>query len=178
MARHRLHQALNEEQSRAPGHGAKGPREPLQGRRVGSRDGGQLVSTCHYPRIRTIPWSPSTSTMSPSRMVAVALPVPTTAGIPYSRATMAQWDRTPPASVTIAAAAANNCVQGAEVVSATRTSPRRSLLESERERRTFAGPRARPGEPALPCTSRASLDVGRGSAQELSNCPTERRVSG
>ena len=40
--------------------------------------------------MRTVPASPSNSTVWPVWIVAVARPVPTTAGMPYSRATMAQ----------------------------------------------------------------------------------------
>ncbi|HEY3060535.1 MAG TPA: NAD(P)/FAD-dependent oxidoreductase [Chloroflexota bacterium] len=43
-----------------------------------------------YRTRRTVPASPSTSTSRPSGSSAVAFPVPTTAGIPYSRATTAQ----------------------------------------------------------------------------------------
>src|SRR5207244_4179059 len=59
---------------------------------------------------RTVPASPSTSTSCPSRIAAVAIFVPTTAGSPYSRATTAQWLSRPPASVTIAAARAKSGV--------------------------------------------------------------------
>ena len=53
---------------------------------------------------------------------AVAFPVPTTAGMPYSRATTAQWLRMPPVSDTTAAAVANSGVHGGAVVSTTSTS--------------------------------------------------------
>ena len=50
----------------------------------------------------TVPSVPSTLIVCPVRMAAVARPVPTTAGIPYSRATIAACDITPPTSVTVA----------------------------------------------------------------------------
>jgi len=53
----------------------------------------------------------------------VATPVSTTAGIPYSRATTAQWLGMPSVSVTTADAVRNKGVQGSEVVRDTRISP-------------------------------------------------------
>ena len=50
--------------------------------------------------IVTIPRSPSTRTRSPVLIRAVACPVPTTAGMPYSRATIAACDMVPPMSET------------------------------------------------------------------------------
>jgi len=49
---------------------------------------------------RTVPASPSISTRAPSGMSAVASREPTTPGMPYSRETMAGWERIPPRSVT------------------------------------------------------------------------------
>ena len=74
-------------------------------------------------RTRTMPASPSTSIICPFLIVAVAAPVPTTAGMRYSRATTALWLRMPPVSVTTAAAVAKSGVHGGAVVSATSTSP-------------------------------------------------------
>ena len=56
-------------------------------------------------------------------IVIVATPVPTTAGIRYSRATTAQWLRTPPVSVTTAAAVPKSGVHGGAVVTVTMMSP-------------------------------------------------------
>jgi hypothetical protein len=53
-------------------------------------------------RIVTTPRSPSTRTRCPVLIRFVAWPVPTTAGIPYSRATMAACDMVPPMSETAA----------------------------------------------------------------------------
>ena len=57
------------------------------------------------PAPRTVPAEPSTRTRSPSGARVVALPQPTTAGIPSSRATIAAWDSGAPTSVTTAAGA-------------------------------------------------------------------------
>src|SRR5262249_2730883 len=54
-----------------------------------------------HTSIVTSPASPSTRTRTPSVMRSVASRVPTTPGIPYSRATIAAWERRPPLSVTI-----------------------------------------------------------------------------
>jgi hypothetical protein len=64
---------------------------------------------------RTVPVSPSTSISWPSVICAVAFPVPTTAGMPYSRTTTAQWLRMPPVSETTAAAVAKSGVHGGAV---------------------------------------------------------------
>src|ERR1700690_4191217 len=82
---------------------------------------------------RTVPASPSTSSSCPSWKVVVAQPVPTTAGMRYSRATTALCDNTPPVSVTTAQAVANSGVQGGTVDSATSTDPACSLLASASE---------------------------------------------
>src|SRR5512135_1648657 len=50
----------------------------------------------------TSPALPSTRTRTPSAMRSVASRVPTTPGIPYSRATIAECESRPPRSVTIA----------------------------------------------------------------------------
>src|SRR5207244_12687106 len=47
----------------------------------------------------TSPASPSTRTSGPSAMRSVASRVPTTPGMPYSRATIAEWESRPPLSV-------------------------------------------------------------------------------
>src|SRR4028119_1145290 len=110
-------------------------------------------------RMRTMPASPSTSIICPFLIVAVAAPVPTTAGMRYSRATTAQWLRMPPVSVTTAAAGARRGarrggggrggVHAGAVVSATSTSPSWSPAVAERDRSTLARPRTTPGEPGL-----------------------------
>ncbi len=72
------------------------------------------------------PVSPSaqeTVTSSPSERASVASPVPTTAGIPSSRAMMAAWQVRPPRLVTMAEARFMIGSQSGSVMSATRTSP-------------------------------------------------------
>ena len=53
----------------------------------------------------------------------VATPVPSTAGMPYSRATIELWLSGPPMSVTTPEASANSGVHAGVVMLATRTSP-------------------------------------------------------
>ena len=72
---------------------------------------------------RTVPRSPSTSTRSPSLSTVVAMAQAVTVGTPYSRPTMAAWDKVPPPSQTHAAIVAKAGVQFGEVDSQTRTSP-------------------------------------------------------
>src|SRR5919199_4959804 len=123
--------------------------------------------------MRTVPAPPSTSTTSPSRIAVVAVCAPTTAGIPYSRATTAQWLRMPPVSVTTAAATANSGVHGGAVVSATSTSPGRRRAASASERTTRATPTTVPDDPAEPRTTPGSA----GSAGAPENF-IDRRVNG
>jgi hypothetical protein len=59
----------------------------------------------------TRPVLPSTVTSWPSVRVVVPVPVPMTAGMPYSRATIAACDAGPPESATTADARWNNVVQ-------------------------------------------------------------------
>ena len=102
-------------------------------------------------------------------------PVPTTAGMPYSRATTAQWLRMPPASVTTAETVAKSGVQGGAVNSATRTSPGRSRSASSSERTIRAVPLTLPGEPALPRSSPGASEMRRRAAAEhLDDRPADR----
>ena len=74
----------------------------------------------------TTPRAASTVTSSPSRSVAVAVPVPTRQGMPSSRETIAAWQVMPPESVTIAAARRISGTQSGAVMWVTSTSPSRS----------------------------------------------------
>ncbi len=74
-------------------------------------------------RTSTTPMFPSTLMMSPSRIELVAFQVPTTAGIPYSRAAIAAWVNMPPVSVTTPAIFRNSGVQAVLVAGQTRISP-------------------------------------------------------
>ena len=72
------------------------------------------------------PSAQDTVTGRPSASVRVACPVPTTAGMPSSRAMIAAWQVRPPRLVTIAAARFMIGSQSGSVMSATSTSPGRN----------------------------------------------------
>ena len=71
----------------------------------------------------TVPAVPSTVIMSPSEIRVVATWVPTTQGIAYSRAQIAECESSPPMSVTTPPAIAKRGVQGGAVLRQTRISP-------------------------------------------------------
>jgi hypothetical protein len=83
-------------------------------------------------------------------MRAVALPQPTTAGMPSSRATIAAWDSGAPTSVTTAAARGKSGVHPMFVTVVTRISPSPSWAASSGVRRTRAVPSATPAAPGNP----------------------------
>ena len=87
---------------------------------VGLRAG---VAVAAQSRIVTTPASASTRSRSPVLIRFVAVPVPTTAGRPYSRATIAAWHMMPPESSTAAAILPKTGVQLGDVDGATRISP-------------------------------------------------------
>ena len=60
----------------------------------------------------------------------MAVPVPTTAGRPYSRETIAAWDMIPPMSVTVAAIFEKIGAQAGDVIVQTRISPARTASRS------------------------------------------------
>ena len=70
----------------------------------------------------------------------VPVPVPTIAGMPSSRLTMAAWQVRPPRSVTTAAARFITGSQSGSVISVTSTSPCCSCSRSAADRMTRAGP--------------------------------------
>ncbi len=105
------------------------------------------------------PVSPSaqlTVTSWPSLIFSSALPVPTTAGTPSSRAMMAAWQVRPPRLVTMALARFITGSQSGSVMSATSTSPgcTRSMSSSERTTRAtplpIFWPMARPSATTSP----------------------------
>src|SRR5207245_4170183 len=114
-----------------------------------------------WPSSSTTPLVPSTVRRWPVLIAVVAAGTPTTAGIPYSRATIEPCDIMPPISMTTAPAVMKSGVQPGSVEGATRTSPgsRRAPAGS---RTTRAGPEYRPGEAALPVIVRPSPKVGAG----------------
>src|SRR5664280_824698 len=101
----------------------------------------------------TAPVEPSTRSIIPVLMILVACPVPTTAGMPYSRQTIAAWLITPPTSVTQAPILANAGAHDGEVVGATRISPSSSCPTSLTVLHTRALPSMMPGLPAKPFNS-------------------------
>jgi hypothetical protein len=113
------------------GIGVNAERNILSGGADPRRDGA-AVAFCSLvvpPRVaqwesmRTMPRVPSTVTVMPSRRTCVPTCVPTTAGRPNSRATIAQWHKTPPESATIALTVANRGTQVGTVISHTMMSP-------------------------------------------------------
>ena len=76
----------------------------------------------------------------PSARTVVALPVPTTAGTPSSRLTIAAWLVGPPWSVTMPAARFMIGTQSGSVISVTRMAPSRKLSMSAALRITHAVP--------------------------------------
>src|SRR5829696_7535258 len=83
-------------------------------------------------------------------MRLVATPVPRTAGMAYSRATMELWLKGPPTSVTTAEAIAKSDVQAGVVIPATSTSPDCIWPKSSRPERTQAGAVTWPALAAIP----------------------------
>jgi hypothetical protein len=92
-----------------------------------------------------VPASPSTVTCCQLTIRCVPLPVPMTAGMPYSRATMEPWAATPPMSVTRPFAWAKRGVQAGMVVGQTRMVSGTILSKSSGERITVAGAVTWPG---------------------------------
>ena len=125
----------------ASGAGLSSPVEPAPGARSPSR---------RAPS-KTTPRVASTVTISPSRSLRVASPVPTTHGMPSSRETIAAWQVMPPESVTIAAARRISGSQSGEVMCVTSTSPSPRLaasVERGEHARGAAGAAGRPAEAA------------------------------
>ncbi len=83
----------------------------------------------------------------------MALPVPTTAGTPSSRLTIAAWLVGPPWSVTIPAARFMMGTQSGSVISVTRMAPSRNFSMSAALRITHVVPCAIESPIAAPVTS-------------------------
>src|ERR1039457_322434 len=112
------------------------------------------LAICANQRVMVIaPVEPSTRSIIPVLMIFVACPVPTTAGRPYSRQTIAAWLITPPTSVTQAPILAKAGAQDGEVVGATRISPSSNWPTSLTVLHTRALPSTMPGLPAEPLNS-------------------------
>src|SRR6266699_4414634 len=101
----------------------------------------------------TIPRSPSTRTSWPVLIRLVASPVPTTAGMPYSRATIAACDIEPPMSETAALILPNTGAQLGAVTGQTRISPSLTSPIWLTSVSTRAGPSTTPEEAPTPLTS-------------------------
>ena len=86
------------------------------------------------------PSAQDTVTSRPSANSRVAAPVPTTAGIPNSRAMIAAWQVRPPRLVTIADARFMIGSQSGSVMSATNTSPGTNSCIASTEANTRTGP--------------------------------------
>ena len=100
----------------------------------------------------TTPFDPSTRIVCPLSIVDVARPVPTTAGRPYSRHTIAACDITPPMSVTVALSFGNTGAQAGDVTVQTRISPSRTAAMSAWSRSTRAVPSTSPADAARTVT--------------------------
>src|SRR5581483_415810 len=128
---------------------------------VGAAELGQQAGVRHYAsRTVTTPLEPSTRIICPVLITAVARPVPTTAGSPYSRQTMAACDITPPMSVTTALTFEKIGAHAGEVIGHTRTSPLRTAAISSTSTTTRATPSTTPGDAAAP-VSRPPPSVAR-----------------
>src|SRR5271165_146634 len=109
-----------------------------------------------HPRTWTIPRSPSTRTRWPVLIRLVASPVPTTAGMPYSRATIAACDIEPPMSETAALILPNTGAELGAVTGQTRISPSRISPIWLTSVSTRAGPSTMPEEAPQPRISPSS----------------------
>src|SRR4029453_9787130 len=98
------------------------------------------ASVALLPSRYTSPLVPSTVMVWPVWMAVVPVSVPTTAGTPNSRATIAVWQSRPPVAVTMAPATENTGTQGGSVISHTMTSPSSRLVASLSDRTTRAVP--------------------------------------
>lgn len=99
-----------------------------------------------------MPASPSMVMVWPWRIRTVPLPVPSTAGMPYSLATMEPCAKMLPMSVTKPAAWAKRCVHAGVVSGLTRIVPGRILSNSDGPNTTLAGAVTRPeltGKPRI-----------------------------
>ena len=110
-----------------------------------------------HQTMATVPAVPSTVTSCPVCSRVVASPVPTTAGMPYSRATREAWAARVPPSVTTAAARANSGVHAGAVAFATSTSPSRNAAKSSGPCTMRTGPVARPADAGCPTITPSAI---------------------
>src|SRR5205823_13919562 len=112
-----------------------------------------------HARTVTSPAVPSTRTRVPSAMRSVASRVPTTPGMPYSRATIAECESRPPLSVTIAPWSGNRMLIASVVDSVNNTSPRSIRSNSEGLDTRRAGPSYTPRLAASPRRTSSSCSA-------------------
>src|SRR4029079_15281338 len=93
-----------------------------------------------HPSTETSPASPSTRKRTPLAIRSVASRVPTTPGMPYSRATIAACDSRPPLSVTIPPSSGSRMLKASVVDSVMSTSPLAIWPNSEGPETRRAGP--------------------------------------
>src|ERR1700745_1020575 len=131
------------------------------GRVRGAHLGGPAGERLRHAMTWTIPRSRSTPPSWPVLIRLVASPVPTTAGMPYSRATIAACDIEPPMSETAALILPNTGAQLGAVTGQTRISP--SLISPIwlTSVSTRAGPSTTPEEAPTP---RTTSEEGRSQA--------------
>src|ERR1700728_616846 len=104
----------------------------------------------------TVPARPSTRIRSPVLIVWVAIAVPTTQGMPYSRLTIAAWVSEPPVSQTHAVMTPKAGVHSVVVPPQTRISPGSTVCRSVTVVTTRATPSAIPlaaGKPRISAVS-------------------------
>ena len=119
-----------------------------------------------------VPFSPSTVMICPSFKIFVAFLVPTTAGVPSSRLTMAAWQVMPPSSVTMALTRRIAGTISGLVIFVTSMSPSLTALVSLMSRTITTRPLAMPGD--APCPSRSATPD---DLSDLLSAP-ERGISG
>src|SRR6202042_1619964 len=133
--------------------------------RVRSADGAEVDDdrAVGHARTWTVPARPSTRILIPVLTTWVAMAVPTTRGMPYSRLTIAAWVRDPPVSHTHAVMIPNAGVHSVVVPPHTRISPGSTRCRSPTVVMTRATPSTTPlaaGKPRIsvspPCWAVAS----------------------
>src|SRR5581483_2962145 len=123
-------------------------------RRAPLRVGGQRPSST------TSPLEPSTVIVCPSAITRVATFVPITAGMRYSRATIAPCESTPPVSATSALIEPKTGVHGGVVLRQTRMSPERTRCRSSMRVITRATPVTRPADAGAPRSTPSASSGG------------------
>src|SRR6266566_4812414 len=144
------HEAARDGQPGAGQFAERGGLAAGPGRVRGAHLGGPAGEPLRHPMTWTIPRSPSTRTSWPVLIRLVASPVPTTAGMPYSRATIAACDIEPPMSETAALILPNTGAQLGAVTGQTRISPSRTSPIWLTSVSTRAGPSTIPEEAPQP----------------------------